>query len=152
MDKTDFQPGEFLFGKITVVNKNPQDSPVTFSLRLFRDGKSVFDLVKIKTVSTGNSSYTIKSIFFAGIPGDARSGKWVVQVNAAMDNCVWTETEVIGVFSCSDEVLNGDEEGIDCGGSCSLECKKPATTTTEQQSQDSKPSATEFISQYVPFQ
>src|SRR3989344_3320973 len=132
MDKADFQPGESLLGKITILNKNPQDSRATLSLKLFWEGKPVFNLVKAKTANPGNSSFTIKSIFFAGIHGDAQAGKWVVQLTVAMDNCVWTETEVVGVFSCSDKSLNGDEEGVDCGGSCKQECKILATTTTVQ--------------------
>merc|ERR1712232_250837 len=40
---------------------------------------------------------------------------------------VWVSSMPTGAASCSDNVKNGDEEGVDCGGSCPEPC--PSSTT-----------------------
>ncbi len=151
LDKYDYQPGEAINGKISIINNFPGDSPITYGLKLLKDGNSPWTLIKTKTIPPGNSTFYISQIFRAGIPQEAASGKWTVLLSATMDSCIWTNQEIFGIFSCSDNLLNGDEKGIDCGGSCKKECDVIATTTSVQ-TQPLRDSGQSFITEYLPFQ
>jgi hypothetical protein len=151
LDKYDYQPGEAINGKISIINNFPGDSPITYALKLFRDSNSPWTLIETRTVPPGNSTYYLSQIFRSGIPRDAASGKWAIQLSAIMDSCIWTNTEILGIFSCSDNLLNGDEKGIDCGGSCNKACEVVAATTPIQ-ANPVKDSGQGYIVEYLPFQ
>lgn len=153
LEKYNIQPGDTITGNVKVINTNQIDSSITYSLNLIGpDGKSPWTspLVKVYTVAPGESNYNLYQIFRAGIPRDAKTGRWVVQLNAGMDTCVWTNSEILAVFSCSDGSLNGDEEGVDCGGSCKQLCTGSATTILQQEGD--KPTFTNYVIERLPFE
>lgn len=156
LEKPSFQQGEAIQGKVSVFNNDQKDSAITYFLTIInnKDGKSPWTLTTTKTVPPGNSTYGLSQLFRAGVPSEATIGIWTVEFNAAMDYCTWQNIERFGVFSCSDKVLNGDEEGVDCGGSCSNQCKTNVNIqqSAGQQPQQDKPDIASYVVQSLPFQ
>ncbi len=154
-DRYSYMPGESIDGVIRVVNNHQSDSTVIYSLKLIRDGDALtpLSLTERRTVLPGNSTYKLFQIFRVGFPQDTTTGKWLIQLNAGIDNCIYKNTEVVSVSTCSDSILNGEEEGVDCGGKCKKECT--VANVIEQPKAEAQPPAStsyqEYIIEKLPF-
>lgn len=155
-DKYNYMPGESFDGVIKIVNNHQLDSTIIYSLKLVRDRDAFtpLSLTERRTIPPGNSTYKLFQIFRAGFPQDATTGKWFIQLNAGIDTCIYQNTEVVSVSTCSDGILNGEEEGVDCGGQCKKACVVPKVI--EQPKIETPPpvstSYQDYIIQKLPFQ
>ncbi len=148
-DKYGYMPGESIDGVIKIVNNHQSDSTVIYSLKLIRDGDGFnpLSLTERRTVPPGNSTYKLFQIFRAGFPQDATTGKWLIQLNAGIDTCIYQNTEVVSISTCSDGILNGEEEGVDCGGKCKKECT--VANVIEQPKTEAQPPASTSYQDYI---
>lgn len=62
------------------------------------------------------SAYLSQEFQFRFIYSDGNTGAWAGMI--ALDNIALTATVEAAAPNCSDGIMNGDETGVDCGGSC----------------------------------
>jgi len=127
--KAYYQPGELLTGTLEVWNKDQKPSLMAYDMSLHYKGIKWWSLSSTKQIPVGLDKvnlYLLSKASQVTVPFDAPDGKWSVNVNVNIDNCLWQLEKDLEVFECDNRVMDGDEDGIDCGGSCPLECKKVA--------------------------
>ncbi len=122
--KGDYFPGERLQGKIIITNKNTEASTFIYTIKLSKDNYIPWEITKRKDIGPGTQILNLHQVFggYLSTPYTAEIGRWKLQFITQVDDCLWYDEKIIGIFTCSDGIQNGDERGIDCGGSCQLKC------------------------------
>jgi len=126
LSKEKYFPGEKFQGGIIVTNKYIKASPFTFTIKLSKDNYVPWEITMRKKMDPGTSILKFEHIFASplSVPYTAELGKWELQLITEVDDCIFYEKKILDIFSCSDGIRNGDEENVDCGGSCPSKCPK----------------------------
>ncbi|MFH0906023.1 MAG: hypothetical protein V1824_01650 [archaeon] len=128
LNKLAYQQGERLSGDLLINNINVKASSGKMTVKLYKGNEFPWEITtSIKDINAGEQVLPIYEFIksLIAIPTNAEISKdWIFEVILWMDNCVFYDYKPIEVFSCSDKVMNGDEKGIDCEGSCQTDCPK----------------------------
>ena len=124
LEKSELKPGEKLYFTNTIINmgtKRKYDIFIDYKISEFNTGT----VIKTKSETIGVSTIIDTSARFIDLPSDIKTGKYRLESIATYDEDIATSHESFDVISdnviesCVDGIKNQDEEGVDCGGSCS---------------------------------
>ncbi len=124
LPKKAYFPGEDLQGEVIITNKYIKSSSFIFTIKISKDNYVPWEITGSKNIDPGTHILKLQHIFGGPLstPYIAEIGDWELQLISQVDDCLWYEKEIVNIFSCSDGIRNGNEKGIDCGGSCPLKC------------------------------
>lgn len=125
LEKNKLQSGEEIKGEVFIGNLI-KDTPAVYTIKLYKDNLIAWQTTIYKSASPGNNTYKLYQLigFIPKIPVNSE-GNWNMGMNVQIgDRCLYRTNKEIEVFNCDDGLKNGDEEGVDCGGSCSIDCTK----------------------------
>lgn len=123
-NKFDYRPGENFDVDIFVTNNIQRQTNLFYTARLSKDQKVFYTLSRSKLIDPGTNVFPLRSLFEGPItfPGDGKIGEWNFEFNTQVEDCIWQNSYIFYLGTCSDGIQNSDELGIDCGGSCKNAC------------------------------
>lgn len=125
LEKNKLQLGEEIKGHIFIGNLI-KTTPAVYTIKLYKDNLIAWQTTIYKNAFPGNNTYKLYQLigFIPKIPVNSE-GILNLGMNVQIgDKCLYRTNNEIETFSCNDGIKNGDEEGIDCGDSCFIECDK----------------------------